>query len=219
VAIHFSVTEPLPGTEKPEIRAGRVTLRRFSRSDLDRRCEWPRYTDPVFAHLNLCLFTPRQRDQWFEREWRERSPYWFAVDDETGQLIGSITLRDVSRWQRSTRLGIHIHPGRLDMGYGTECMRLFLGYYFDMLGYRLLKLDVAAYNTRAIRCYEKVGFRLMFEFWRSNLSGIAWLKEASFARVRDSVRDNRGVEEIRHLEMHLDAGTYRELRGQGSQES
>jgi len=208
MGIDFGVTLRLPETDQAAVSTGRVTLRRFTRPDLEKRCTWPPYDEPVFAHLNLHLETRRQRDAWFDREWSSREPFWFAVDNEIGELIGSITLREVHRWKRTARLGIHLHPGHLGQGYGTEAMALFLDYYFKLLGYRLLKLDVAAFNTRAIRCYEKLGFRQDFEFWRPNMSGVRWLKDGRFTDVRWAVESRRGMEKIKHKEMHLDAKTY-----------
>ena len=203
---------PLPGTDVPEIRSERVRIHVFTRGDLDRRCAWPRYADPVFEHLNLGLETVAQREVWFAREWAARRPYWFAVEDEKGSLIGSITLREVSRWRKSTRLGIHVHPERLDQGYGTEAMKLFLHYYFNLLGYKLMKLDVAAWNHRAVRCYEKLGFEHQHEFWRANDSASEWLVDDRFAHVREHVERRDGLEQVRHYEMYLDAERFREFQ-------
>jgi RimJ/RimL family protein N-acetyltransferase len=210
----YRVRESLPGTDRPAIAAGRVTMRRFTRPDLDRRAEWPPYEAPMFAHLNLMLPTRERRDAWFDREDALRSPWWFAVDDEHGELIGSITLREISRWKRSSRLGIHLHPERLGKGYGTETMWLFLKYYFTMLGWRLLKLDVAAWNHRAIRCYEKLGFVREFEFWRPNTSGVHWLLDARFEDVRWAVRGHRGMERILHYEMHMTREAYQTVKAE-----
>ena len=220
--------EPLPGTDVTEVRSACVTIRVFTRADLDRRCAWPRYEDPVFEHLNLKLATPAQREVWYQRERAARRPYWFAVEsvrqaqdpehvegDEQGELIGAITLREVSRWRKSTRLGIHLHPGRLDRGYGTEAMRLFLDYYFNRLGWRLMKLDVAAWNRRAIRCYEKLGFAHMWEFWRPNESADGWLVDDRYAHVREHVERRHGIEQVRHYEMHLDAETFQRFQAAG----
>jgi len=217
VGIDFTVAEPLPGTDRVHLSSGRVTLRRFTRADLDKRAVWPPYDEIVFRHLDLNLRTPERRDAWFEREWAARSPFWFAIDDEHGELIGTITLREVSRWRRTSRLGTHLHPKRLGRGYGTEALALFLDYYFNMLGYRLLKLDVAAFNKRAIRCYRKLGFQFKFVFWRTNMTGIEWLEDIRFAHVRDAVEKRRGVERIKHHEMHLDVKTYREM-GKGDRQ-
>lgn len=43
-------------------------------------------------------------------------------------------------------------------GYGTEAMRLLLRYAFAELNLARVSLGVFAYNTRAQRSYEKVGF-------------------------------------------------------------
>jgi RimJ/RimL family protein N-acetyltransferase len=44
-------------------------------------------------------------------------------------------------------------------GYGTEAMRLGLRYAFTELNLHRVSLDVFSYNPRAIRSYEKAGFR------------------------------------------------------------
>jgi RimJ/RimL family protein N-acetyltransferase len=45
-------------------------------------------------------------------------------------------------------------------GYGTDAMRLALRFAFDELNLQRVSLDAFAYNARAIRSYEKAGFRL-----------------------------------------------------------
>ena len=44
-------------------------------------------------------------------------------------------------------------------GYGTDAMRLMLRFAFDELNLWRVSLGVFAYNPRAIRSYEKAGFR------------------------------------------------------------
>ena len=43
-------------------------------------------------------------------------------------------------------------------GYGTDAITLAVGYGLQDLGLRRVHLLADADNTRAIRCYEKVGF-------------------------------------------------------------
>jgi RimJ/RimL family protein N-acetyltransferase len=203
--------ESLEGTDHVCISAGRVTLRRFTRTDADKRGEWPRYEEPVFEHLNMKLDTREEREAWYRREAMIRYPFWFAVVDDRDDLVGIITLREVNRWKRSARLGIHLHPARVGRGYGTEAMRLFMHYYFDLLRWRVLRLDVAAYNHRGIRCYEKVGFRFLHEFWRPNFSPVPWLRDDRFIDVRPYVMESRGGERVKHWEMAVTVSEYREL--------
>lgn len=45
-------------------------------------------------------------------------------------------------------------------GYGTDMMKICLRYVFTELGLARLSLALHAYNPRALRSYEKAGFRL-----------------------------------------------------------
>ena len=53
-------------------------------------------------------------------------------------------------------------------GLGTDAVRTMARHLVRDLGHRRLVIDPAAHNERAIRCYEKVGFRrvgIMREYW------------------------------------------------------
>jgi RimJ/RimL family protein N-acetyltransferase len=44
----------------------------------------------------------------------------FAIEDESGDMIGRIFLRHVRNEEGSAVLGIDLHPAYLGVGYGTE---------------------------------------------------------------------------------------------------
>ncbi len=46
-----------------------------------------------------------------------------------------------------------------DQGFGTETVRALAHYLIRQKGHHRIVIDPAADNDRAIRCYEKVGFR------------------------------------------------------------
>ena len=55
-----------------------------------------------------------------------------------------------------------------DRGLGTDTVRTMARYLIGERGHHRLIIDPAADNERAIRCYEKVGFRrvgIMREYW------------------------------------------------------
>ena len=56
-------------------------------------------------------------------------------------------------------LGIAITAEKQNMGYGTEGIRRILEYGFRELGLKRIGLKAFAFNVRAIRVYEKCGFR------------------------------------------------------------
>ncbi len=77
------------------------------------------------------------------------------------KLIGGVGLW-ISSWTHAeTWLGISI--GERDYwgrGYGTDAMRLAVQYAFLELGLRRVSLGLHAYNERALKSYQKVGFKL-----------------------------------------------------------
>jgi RimJ/RimL family protein N-acetyltransferase len=44
-------------------------------------------------------------------------------------------------------------------GYGTDATKTLLRFAFEELGLNLVELEVYDFNPRAMRCYEKAGFR------------------------------------------------------------
>ena len=56
-------------------------------------------------------------------------------------------------------LGIAITGEMQDQGYGTEAVLGMLKYAIDQLGLKRVFLRTNPQNTRAIRVYEKCGFR------------------------------------------------------------
>jgi RimJ/RimL family protein N-acetyltransferase len=63
---------------------------------------------------------------------------------------------------------------------------------------RVLRLDVAASNLRAIRCYEKVGFVKVGETWRQAPDLVdADLAAARYDFLRPHVRTDKPIPELR----------------------
>ena len=76
------------------------------------------------------------------------------------RLIGNIGLKDIHPTYRTATLGIFIGEAEdRSKGYGAEAIRLLADYGFRWLGLRNIDLHVNSNNPRAIRCYEKAGFR------------------------------------------------------------
>ena len=81
-----------------------------------------------------------------------------VVDRASGQAVGEAVLNDWNDGNRSCSFRILLGPGGRDRGLGTEATRLIVGYGFEQLGLHRIELLVYAFNPRAQRVYEKVGF-------------------------------------------------------------
>jgi len=79
---------------------------------------------------------------------------------ESGTLIGRSSIWNIHRVNRNGLFTIFI--GELDMrskGLGREATALTTIYAMETLGLNRLELEVFAYNDRALRTYEGLGFR------------------------------------------------------------
>jgi len=87
--------------------------------------------------------------------------HWFSIrtlDDD--KLLGDIDLYIYNWPGRDTFVGLGI--GERDFwgkGYGTDVMKVILRYAFTEINMKRVTLTVFEYNPRAIRSYEKAGFR------------------------------------------------------------
>lgn len=76
------------------------------------------------------------------------------------RAIGWLGLHDATPENRCAGLGIAIgEQDFLGGGYGTDAMRVACRFGFDMMNLNRIELTVYDWNPRAIRVYEKVGFR------------------------------------------------------------
>ncbi len=175
------------------LRGERVTIRPMTHRDVDEMQTWPLFTDPFLASSNLPLWSRAENDAWFSYYAKDPSRRLYAIEDQAGLLIGRLSLREING-RESARLGITLRADRLNQGYGTDAIRIFLDYYFEKMGFAILYLDVAAANTRAIRCYEKCGFQYIGSHyrWAGSDAQLAFLKEERYRNIRQFFKNEKG---------------------------
>jgi RimJ/RimL family protein N-acetyltransferase len=192
----------------------RLYIRPFVRDDVERMQAWTPYEDLRFLSYNMPPGSRRQNDAWFERNvLRSGRQYFAAVRKADGSLIGVISLREIQRATHPTsaRLGITLGSEHTGQGYGTEAMALFLDVFFTHLGFDLMKLDVAAFNGRAIRVYEKCGFRTVGRFYRS-VGGAEYPPRKVGAQGEEVFVRYGGETFTLHYEMELSREAWRDQR-------
>lgn len=81
------------------------------------------------------------------------------VDAASDGLVGNVGLMDVDHLHRTAEIGIFIGDKRFwGKGYGREAMALLIDYAYARLNLNNIMLRVYAYNERALRSYEALGF-------------------------------------------------------------
>jgi len=158
-----------------------VALRRPRPDDLAGVVRW--YRDPEIARLTRYQTRPMTQaevERFFQvrmlatdalaytivelPQWRQIGFTTFSsLDADNGSVLFHITIGERDAWGR---------------GLGTETTSLMLSHAFERLALHRVGLTVFSYNLRAIRAYEKAGFRIE-------------------GRLRDAiVRDGRYFDEV-----------------------
>ena len=79
---------------------------------------------------------------------------------ENDKMIGTVSLEQIDNINRTATLGIFIGDKEYrSRGIGTEAIKLILDYGFHYLNLQNIKLNLMAFNERALRCYQKCGFK------------------------------------------------------------
>jgi RimJ/RimL family protein N-acetyltransferase len=159
-----------PGTpfaDKPTITGEGVVLRPFEDGDLPALAE--AIADPEVGRLTGSVNSSTQPADAAFDEGRLRQ--WYAtrnaqpdrldlavVDRASGGCVGEAVLNEWEPENASCNFRILIGPRGRDRGLGTEATRLLLAHAFETAGLHRVSLEVYAFNPRAQRAYEKVGF-------------------------------------------------------------
>jgi RimJ/RimL family protein N-acetyltransferase len=109
------------------------------------------------------MYSAKSMVKWMEEEVGEMSldSYYFSIRTlAEDKLIGEIGL-DIVNWAgRDAFVGLGIGETEYwSKGYGTDGMNVLLRFAFMEINLRRVSLGVFEYNPRAIRSYEKAGFR------------------------------------------------------------
>ena len=139
--------------EEPEVRA-KAEFR------WQRDTEFHRYADGDPSQV----ISEKKIKEWFEKQ-GESGPqpkrYSFSIrtldEDKYIGFLGSW----VDLVHREAWVGLGIGEREYwSKGYGTDMMNLFLRFAFTEIGMERVSLGLYEYNPRALRSYEKCGFRL-----------------------------------------------------------
>jgi RimJ/RimL family protein N-acetyltransferase len=100
-------------------------------------------------------------ETYVEQLQRDPTRVWFMIIERaTERRIGECgLLRMMPEWRTTDLSMILGEPESWGRGYGTEAITLLMDYAFGTLNFHRIAIGVVGFNTRALRFYEKVGFR------------------------------------------------------------
>jgi RimJ/RimL family protein N-acetyltransferase len=142
-----------------------VKLKYFESIDFKQLIDWidsPQFLlqwgGPAFSYP----LTENQLEKYIENANNNNSDtlIYKVIDNETGNVIGHISLGKIDRINKSARVG-KVLVGDKNVrgkGVGKLLMEEILKVAFDELNLHRVSLGVFDFNLSAIACYEKAGF-------------------------------------------------------------
>ncbi|MBN2379272.1 GNAT family N-acetyltransferase [candidate division WOR-3 bacterium] len=107
----------------------------------------------------------------------------FTLSDK---LIGEVSLFDIDLVKGKAEFGIVIFdPAYWGQGLGTEAARLFLAYACRFFKINVLYLSTSQENKRAIRSFEKLGFRISGRVASEEEKRVKMEADTSILRLKD----------------------------------
>jgi aminoglycoside 6'-N-acetyltransferase len=135
-----------------ELRGERVVLREAAPSDADA------FAEIVAAPEVERWWGPHTRERLLEELFGDaETTFAIVVDGAVGGLVTYSEEPDPD--YRHAAIDIALHPAAIGRGLGADAVRTLARYLVEDRGHHRLTIDPAAANERAIRCYERVGFR------------------------------------------------------------
>ncbi len=140
----------------------KVQLREYRKEDVPQALAY--MNDPEVKRLLTpgipFLYTLEDEQKWYDSLSAMKDTYNFAIETlEDKRYIGGCGINAVD-WKNSVALvGIFIGDKALwGKGYGTDAMNTLVKFIFEQMNIRKVKLNVYAFNERAVKSYEKCGF-------------------------------------------------------------
>jgi RimJ/RimL family protein N-acetyltransferase len=167
----------------------RLALRPFEREDLD-ALHGMQSREDVTRYL---YWSPRSRAETEQLLERVQAMTW--IDDAshtirlatvlrgTGELIGDVSLRLVSRDHRQGEIGFVMHPAHHGRGYATEASRVMLRLGFEEFGLHRVVGRCDARNAASARVMERLGMRREAHFRENEFVKGEWCDELVYAML------------------------------------
>lgn len=139
----------------------RIYLSPLNIEDAEKYVEWLcdfRTTDGLGSSSKLMAI--ENEKEWIMNAMKSNDFIFAIVDLNNDKLIGNCSILNISQKDRIAEVGIFIgEEANRSNGYGAEALKLLLDYGFNYQNLNNIMLTVMSFNERAIRCYEKVGFK------------------------------------------------------------
>jgi len=139
----------------------RVYLRPLMKEDLVHLRKWSQDAEIRGLIGETASMSQADSESFLKKVYDDSSREWFVVVmKKNDQVIGEAGLLRMNIAWRTTDVSVIIgEKEEWGKGYGTETILLLLDYAFRHLNFHRVAIGVVGFNERALRFWQKVGFR------------------------------------------------------------
>ena len=138
----------------------KVYLSPIDENDAELYTKWVNDTE---VSINLTFFplvTSLQTEKSVLQKLASSGDNLAIIEKKEHKLIGNCGFFNINDIHRSAEVGIFVGDKNYwGKGYGTEALTLLIDFGFNARNYHSIYLSVYEFNSRAIRSYEKIGFK------------------------------------------------------------
>lgn len=154
--------------------------------------------DPEVARLTGCKpsFTREEVVSFFRSCVDNEDRYDFLLTAPDGCIVGESVLNEIDWDLRCANFRIALfHSTQRGRGIGSWMVRVTRDFAFETLKLHRLELDVYSFNPRAVRTYEKAGFRREGLLRDAVKDGNAYADVIRMAMLEEDWRTQKGLEQ------------------------
>lgn len=169
-----------------------VRLRAVRREDIKNSLEF--FGDPeVLKNVRNGIpfpLTEKDEEKFLDGISGMNDTYGFSVETLDGKYIGNCGINKNDHKNSIATIGIFIGDKKYwGQGYGSDALKLLVDFIFMEMNMNKISLDVFSFNKRAIRCYEKNGFKVEGIFKQDIFRGGEYHDTIAMAILRDEWKD------------------------------
>ena len=144
------------------ISGEKVILKGLTKDSSELIYEWVNQEDLRSLTGTLYPISEYEHEEWVKKMATATDKKLFLIcDKSTCKPIGTIGLKNFNYTVRKVELFISIGDSEyLSGGYGTDSVKTLVDFCFSNLNLHKVYVRVFSSNKRAIRCYEKAGFKI-----------------------------------------------------------
>ncbi|HAS79648.1 MAG TPA: N-acetyltransferase [Fusobacteriaceae bacterium] len=139
-----------------------VRLREYRKGDIERAKEFLNDFE-VRKNLQPTIpypFTLEDEEKWYSGISAIKDTYTFALETLEDRYIGGCGINSIDWKNSKVVIGIFIGDKEYwSKGYGSDAINILVKFIFDEMNINKIALNVYSFNERAIKCYEKCGFK------------------------------------------------------------